>query len=241
VRIEHSRSAQNPRFRIHQIGITPDGQTLVITSNQNEVYVRDLQTLEPVGAPIEGTDYSGGVEFSRDGSLVAIGGFGTISIYRLDRPERALAVFEVPGDVNDNRSAVVVDLEFSEDDRFLIVGSTYSASVFELPIHWGDPDPAAYLDVVQLEEASGALEWNLANRSLFPPADPRMFVPLHEVYLPTLKGATSSQELAGALFDHYLSRGFLQAAQGVLLSMEEEASEEMWTQWREASSRAAED
>lgn len=222
----------------NRVNISPDGSTLVVSSAGGEVHLRDPKSLEPLGETLRDNRYGLELAFSPDGQLLATSQVGgQVVVRKGEAPWEFLASFELPDSVGNTG---VGDLQFTEDNRFLVVGSNlYDVMVYSLPMSWASvgPLPASYLDVIDFKDAIDDLQWSILNDRLYPPSEARTLVPIEEVYLPFMN-ETGEKEGKAALFAYYLKRELYSAGRAVLLSMGEAAPEAWWQEWREAAGEA---
>ncbi|MCB1094506.1 MAG: hypothetical protein KDN22_02905 [Verrucomicrobiae bacterium] len=209
--------------------VSRDGRFFSVCSvNGNEAKLWDLTTLKPLGRIPGTSQWNYCTAISPDGSLVAYGGGGSFKtkVYRTSASGGLVWEF---ADAGKGLAAHVSDLEFDADGRTLIMGlNNGRVIVSKLPIEETMAEPWRYLEVIDLKDAAGELQWRVRNERLFPPVASREFARVEDRYLPFLKNASSPLEQKKALFSYYLKEGNFPAAHAVVSALDSSESEPMW-------------
>lgn len=213
---------------IHRLSVSPDGRHLSATTGRDaSVYLWDLQTLEPLGHPISHDRSTFSVAFSPDGRLIASGGGGLeIRISTADSSRQLVAVLS---SATDNGADYITDLEFTASGRRLVASTnTGEIQIWRLESLGRPADVTSYIQLLDLDTASGELAWRVASESLEPPTRTVSFAPIPERYLESLETANSMEEKRIALSLYYLREGLDLAALAALEPISESIPDAMW-------------
>ena len=204
------------------------------STHGNEAGLWDAKTFQRLGRIPSTSQWNASTALSPDDSLVAYGGGGfKTKVYRTGSSGGLVAQFE---DKRRGSFACVSDVDFDSDGRTLILSrSDGTIVVWRLALGETLIDPWKYLDVVELGEATGSLDWR-AHKKLTHSAKPYVFVPVEERYLPFLHDLDSRYERTEALFSYYLENEHFHAAYAALQTLDAERADSLW---KTLSARAA--
>ncbi len=197
------------------------------STNGNEAGLWDAQTFQRLGRIPSTSQWNASTALSPDDSLVAYGGGGGFrtKVYRTGSSGGLVAQFE---DKRRGLVAYVSDVDFDSDGRTLILSrNDGSIVVWRLALGETLIEPWKYLDVVELGEATGSLDWR-AHKKLTQSAKPYVFVPVEERYLPFLHDLDSHNERTEALFSYYLENEHFHAAYAALQTLDPERADSLW-------------
>jgi WD40 repeat protein/class 3 adenylate cyclase/tRNA A-37 threonylcarbamoyl transferase component Bud32 len=107
------------------LALSPDGRLLAIGDDDGTVFLLDTRTRERIGRPLRLDHAVEGVDFSPNGRLLAVSGFGeasgTKSVTIVDLAAREVVREIDVGPAPDHHEPPFVDVRFAEDGRTLIV------------------------------------------------------------------------------------------------------------------------
>ena len=226
--------------RLTQLKVSPDGTFLISASTHGaHTMLWDLPEFTPRGTVprIELSDWGFSSAISPDGSLVAVGGGNSkVVVARTDGSGGIVARYQGP-----SRQVLkyVSALEFDADNRTLLMSFNDGRIVlWKVPSSTGVVEATRYLDLIDLEDATGRLEWNIRSTNLVPATSPQTIAEIGPLYLPVLEPAAPAEENRLALFEYYLGRGQFLAAHAVLLTVDPSQAPPLWTQLSSALANA---
>ncbi len=176
---------------------------------------------------IELGDWGFSAAISPDGKLVAVGGGRSkVVVARTDGSGEIVGAFQGPAQGFFNFAA---DLDFDSDNRTLFVSFNDGTVIsYRVPDTGASIDASRYLDVLDLEEASGQLAWKVRSDRLLPDSGLRAFNRISDRYLPVLDDKPSAAAARQALFQYYLDEHQFHAANAVALTVAPEDAPPIW-------------